>query len=563
MLTFSRINRNIRSIRRYRTILGILIKYGFGHVVEQLNIDYYLELGRRIVTLGTATKEIERLTQPQRLRLAMEELGPTFIKLGQVLSTRPDLIPREYADEFNKLQDKVPGLPFSAIGRQIEDELGAPVVEYFAHLDPRPLAAASIAQVHRGRLHSGDEIVVKVRRPGVKNLVETDLDILMGLAYLIENHIPTGALYDPMGIVKEFRRVIRREMDFSREGLTIDRFAANFANDPSVHVPKVHWDQTGEAVLTMEYIEGIKVSELRPLQESGSDLKVIARNGADYLLKQVLVHGFFHADPHPGNIFILGNNVICLLDYGMVGRVDDDLKYQLAELLVAVLQRDVDRIISQLLYSGELNDEVDRKQLKRDLSEFIDDYYELPLQEIHAGKLLGEFVDILTHYRIKFSPDLILLAKALVTMEGIGRQLDPDFNMIAHLRPFMERLLRERMTPGNISRELLRTAQSYGALAKNFPRDVKELINRINRNKFKIDLEHRGLERLIADIDKSSNRLSFSLLIAALIVGSSLIMQTEKGPLLFGFPVLGFLGYLIAGFLGLWLAIAILRSGRL
>ena len=563
MLTFSRINRNIRSIRRYRTILGILIKYGFGHVVEQLNINYYLELGRRIVTLGTAPKEIERLTQPERLRLAMEELGPTFIKLGQVLSTRPDLIPREYADEFRKLQDKVPGLPFASICKQIEQELGAPVANHFAHLDPQPLAAASIAQVHRGRLPSGEEVVVKVRRPGVDSLVETDLDILMGLAYLIENHIPTGALYDPMGIVKEFRRIIRREMDFSREGFTIDRFAANFADDPTVHVPKVHWEQTSEAVLTMEYVAGIKVSEFERLREGGLDLKVIARNGADCLLKQVLVHGFFHGDPHPGNIFILENNVICMLDYGMVGRLDDDLKYQLSELLVAVLQRDVDRVISQLLYSGELTDEVDRKQLKRDLSEFIDDYFEVPLQEINAGKLLGEFIDILTHYRIKFTPDLILLAKALVTMEGIGRQLDPEFNMIAHLRPFMERLLRERLAPGHLSRELLKTAQAYGALAKNLPHDVKELINRINRNKFKIDLEHRGLERLIADIDKSSNRLSFSLLIAALIVGSSLIMQTEKGPLLFGFPILGFLGYLIAGFLGLWLAIAILRSGRL
>ena len=563
MLTFSRINRNIRSIRRYRTILGILIKYGFGHVVEQLNINYYLELGRRIVTLGTAPKEIERLTQPERLRLAMEELGPTFIKLGQVLSTRPDLIPREYADEFRKLQDKVPALPFQAIQGQIERELGGPLNDCFAHLDSQPLAAASVAQVHFGRLHSGEEVVVKVRRPGVDKLVETDLDILMGLAYLIENHIPTGALYDPMGIVKEFRRIIRREMDFSREGYTIDRFAANFAEDPAVHVPKVYWEQTREAVLTMEYVDGIKVSDFERLQASGHDLKTIARNGADCLLKQVLVHGLFHGDPHPGNIFILNNNVICMLDYGMVGRIDDDLKYQLSELLIAVLQRDVDRVISQLLYSGELTDDVDLKQLKRDLGEFIDDYYEVPLQEIHAGKLLGEFIDILTHYRIRFSPDLILLAKALVTMEGIGRQLDPDFNMIGHLRPFMERLLRERATPGHLSKELLRTAQAYGALARNLPHDVKELLNRIKRNKFKIDLEHRGLERLIADIDKSSNRLSFSLLIAALVVGSSLIMQTDKGPLLFGFPVLGFLGYSIAGFLGLWLAIAILRSGRL
>ncbi len=563
MLTFSRINRNIRSIRRYRAILGILIKYGFGHVVEQLNIDYYLELGRRIVTLGTAPKEIERLTQPERLRLAMEELGPTFIKLGQILSTRPDLIPGEYAEEFRKLQDKVPTISFEEIRSQIQRELGYPAAAIFAELEPVPLAAASIAQVHRGRLAGGEAVVVKVRRPGVVKLVETDIDILLGLAYLIEKHVPTGDLYDPIGIVKEFRRIIRREMDFTREAHTIDRFSASFTGDPTVHVPRVFWEQTGESVLTMEYVDGIKVSEFEKLRERGYSLRTIAANGADCLLKQVLVHGFFHGDPHPGNIFILEGNVICMLDYGMVGRLDEELKHQLVDLLVAILQRDVEGVISQLLYSGYLTDDIDPKHLKRDLSEFIDEYYEIPLQEINAGKLLGEFVEILTHYRIKFPSDLMLLAKALITMEGIGRQLDPDFNMIGHLKPFMEKLVKERLTPATLSREFLRTLQSYGALAKNFPRDLKELINRINRNKFKIHLEHRGLEKLIADLDKSSNRLSFSLLIAALIVGSSLIMQTEKGPLLFGFPVLGFLGYSIAGFLGLWLAIAILRSGRL
>jgi ubiquinone biosynthesis protein len=563
MLSFTRINRNIRSIRRYRTVLGILIKYGFGQVVEQLNIHYYLELGRRIITLGRAPKEIERLTQPVRLRLAMEELGPTFIKLGQILSTRPDLIPREYSEEFKKLQDRVPSIPLVEIQNQIQKELGYPAEEIFQEFAPLPIAAASIAQVHRGRLKSGEEVVVKVRRPGVDRLVETDLDILMGLAYLIERHIPTGDLYDPIGIVKEFRRTINREMDFSREGHTIDRFAANFAQDPTVHVPRVQWDYTGESVLTMEFVAGIKVSDFDRLREQGYDLKAIAHNGADAFLKQVLVHGLFHGDPHPGNIFILEGNTICLLDYGMVGRLDEHLKFQLVDLLVAILQRDVDRLINLLLYSGELTDEVNTRQLRRDLSEFIDNYYEIPLQEINAGKLLVEFVEILTQYRIRFPSDLMLLAKALVTMEGVGRQLDPDFNMIGHLKPFMEKLVKERMTPATLSKELLQVAQDYGGLVKHLPRDLKELINRINRNKFKIDLEHRGLEKLIADLDKSSNRVSFSLLIAALIVGSSLIMQTEKGPLLFGFPVLGFLGYSIAGFLGLWLAIAILRSGRL
>lgn len=563
MLTFSSINRNIRSIRRYRSILGILIKYGFGHVVEQLNINYYLELGRRLVTFGGAPREIERLSQPVRMRLAMEELGPTFVKLGQLLSTRPDIVPKEYIEEFRKLQDMVPSFPFEEVKAQIQRELGHSAEELFTELSPVPIAAASIAQVHRGRLKSGEAVVVKVRRPGIDKVVETDLDILSGLAYLIERHIPTSEIYDPSGIVKEFRRTIQREMDFAREGHTIDRFAANFAGDPAVHVPKVYWEQTGETILTMEFVDGIKISEFARLTEAGYDLKVIARNGADAFLKQVLVHGFFHGDPHPGNLFILPGNTICMLDYGMVGRLGENLKFQLVDLLVAVLQRDADSVISQLLYSGELMDESNVRHLRRDLNEFIDDYYEVPLQEIKVGRLLTEFVEILTLYRIKFPSDLMLLAKALVTIEGVGRQLDPDFDMISHLRPFMEKLLRERVTPASLSREMLRTTKAYGSLLKNLPRDLKEFINRINRNKFKIDLEHRGLEKLITDLDKSSNRISFSLLIAALIVGSSIIMQTNKGPMLLGFPALGFLGYSIAGVLGLWLAIAILRSGRL
>ncbi|MGE4492960.1 MAG: 2-polyprenylphenol 6-hydroxylase [Syntrophotalea sp.] len=563
MLTFARINRNIRSIKRYRYILGILIKYGFGHVVEQLNIDYYLELGRRIVTLGTASKNIDRFSQAERLRLAMEELGPTFVKLGQILSTRPDVIPREFIEEFQKLQDKVPAVPVSELREQVHRELGMYFDEIFAEFDSEPIAAASIAQVHHARLNSGEEVVVKIRRPGIVETVETDLDIMAGLAFLVERHLPGGELYDPTGLVKEFRRTIYREMDFAREGHTVDRFHANFEEDPTVYVPHVFWDFTGETVLTMEYIEGIKVSDLEYLKEQGYDLATIARRGADSFLKQVLVHGLFHGDPHPGNFFILPDNVICLLDYGMVGRLDEPLKYRLVDLLSAVLQRDVDRIISLMLYSGDISDETDLKSLRRDLSEFIDDYYETPLGELNVGRLLMEFVDLMNAYRIKFPSDLMLLAKALVTMEGIGRQLDPEFNMIEHLRPFMEKLIRERLSPGNVSKEVLGVLQSYGSLFKTLPRDLKEFINRVNRNKFKIDLEHRGLEKLMNDLDKASNRLSFSLLIGSLIVGSSLVIQSDKGPQFFGFPVLGIFGYTIAGFLGLWLAFAILRSGRL
>lgn len=563
MLPILRINRNIRTIRRYRTILGVLIKYGFGHFVEQLNIDYYLELGKRIVTFNKMPKELERLSQPQRLRLAMEELGPTFIKLGQLLSTRPDVLGKEYIQEFSKLQDEVPAISLNEVNAQIQRELGYPAEELFAEFSKQPIAAASIAQVHRGKLKSGEDVVFKVRRPGIVKIVETDIDVLMGLAYLIEQHIPTVAHYDPIGLVKEFRRNIMREMNFTREGRTVDRFAANFADSSTVYIPKIFWDYTGDIVLTMEYVQGIKISELDKLTAQGYDLKEIARRGADSFLKQVLDYGLFHADPHPGNIFILPDQVICMLDYGMVGHLGQDLKNQLVDLLQALLNRDVDSIISQLLYSGELADNSDLKNLRRDLHDFIDDYYDIVLQDIKAGKLLSEFIEILTHYRIHFPAEFMMLAKALIVMEGVGLQLDPDFNMVSYMRPYVNKLVLERYNPKNMAAQAGRIIQAYSSLAKSLPNDIKEFINRINRNQFKIDLEHRGLDKLATDLDRSSNRVSFAVVIGSLIVGSSLVMQIDKGPMVLGFPVLGLMGYSIAGLLGLWLAVGILRSGRL
>ena len=562
-MPFNRINRNIRSLKRYRQVLGILIKYGFGHIVEQLNIDYYIELGKRIVSLGTASRELERLTQAARFRLALEELGPTFIKLGQLLSTRADIVTSDVLEELQQLQDHIPAVPTDQIMAQIHRELGYPVEEIFETFEDTPLATASIAQVHRATLKNGEQVVCKVRRPDIQSVIETDTDIMMGMAYLVEKHLPGGDMYDPVGLVKEFRRTIQRELDFSREGRTTERFAANFADEETVHIPKVFWDHSGQTVLTLEYVSGIKISQHKELKEAGLDLKIIARNGADNFLKQVFIHGLFHADPHPGNIHVLPGNIICIFDFGMAGRLDDELKLHLTELLLCVLHRDVDRLIMQLLYSGELHDESNLKNLKRDLTEFIDDYYDILLQDLKIGKLLIDFVEILTEYQIKFPSNLMLLSRALFVMEGLGKQLDPDFNMVEQLRPFAEQIIKDRYSPTTIAKETAQTLQSYHALGKSLPKDIKEFINRINHNKFKIDLEHRGFERLVNDLDKSTNRISFSMVIGALIIGSSLIMQIDKGPMLFGFPILGLLGYTVAGFLGFGLAIAILRSGRM
>lgn len=561
MLSFFKINRNIRSIRRYWNIVRVLSAYGFDHILEMLGLSDMVARSKRLFRHDSSV--IYRLTAAERMRLVLEELGPTFIKLGQLLSTRPDIVPSSFVREFEKLQDSVPSISFDELKVQVERELGGGIDQYYSEIDPVPLAAASIAQVHRARLCTGEDVVIKVRRPGVVELVESDISALMGLANLAEHHISGSEIYDPIGVVREFARSIRREMDFTREGRTIERFRDNFTTTKWLHFPKVFWEQTSRGVLTLEYVNGIKVSDLESLERTGLDRRLVARRGADAFLEMVLNHGFFHGDPHPGNVMILPENVICLLDYGIVGRVDDEQKTFLSDILFAIVKRDMDEVISLLLFAGDISDNLNVRALKRDLSNFVDSYYEIPLQDIEVGRMLIEFIEIITIYNIRIQPDLMLLAKSLVIIEGMGRNLDPDFNMVEHLRPFMEKALKQKYSARRISRDINSILLSYVNLARNLPRDVKEIINRINRNKFKIDLEHRGLDKFTADFDRSVNRLSSSLILAALIIGSSIIMQTDKGPKLLGFPVLAFLGYTVAGIIGLWLVYAIIRSGRM
>lgn len=555
------LNRNIRSIKRYRQIVRVLFKYGFDNLLAYLNLTEFVTRWRRLFRRDDSA--FTEFSQAKRMRLALEELGPTFIKFGQFLSTRADILPPNYIEEFAKLQDSVPPFSFEEVAAAIHKELGSEISDLFASFEPEALGAASIAQAHRATLKSGEDVVVKVRRPGIQELVETDIEALMLLAMMAERHLPNSDIYDPVGQVRELARTIRREMDLSLEGRTIERFAVNFAGDCTVYFPKVYWSFTSKALLTMEMIEGIKVSEIDRLVAAGLDIKLIARRGADAFVKMVLQHGFFHGDPHPGNILIRPDNVICMLDFGMTGRIDPFLKNHLTDILMAILKRDAEEVISLLIYSGDIIDSVNIRALRRDISEFIDKYYELSLQEFQVGQLLIDFTEIISEYRIKFHPDLLLLAKAFMTIECMGRKLDPDFDMTLHLRPLMEKEIRDRLSPKSTFKELFGNVNSYANLFRSFPKDIKEILNRINRDKFKIDLEHRGLDRFIKELDKSINRLSSSLIIAALIVGSSIVMQIGKGPLLLGFPLFAFMGYSIAGLIGLVWLIAIFRSGRL
>ncbi|GAC1447522.1 MAG: hypothetical protein PVSMB11_08880 [Desulfuromonadaceae bacterium] len=406
-------------------------------------------------------------------------------------------------------------------------------------------------------------MVIKVRRPGIVAVVESDISALMALAGLAERHVSGSELYDPVGVVREFARTIRREMDFSREARTIEKFRDNFTKTPWMYFPRVYWEQSSRAILTMEYVAGVKVSDRGKLSNQGLDCKLIARRGADAFLEMVLTNGFFHGDLHPGNVLILPDNVICLLDYGIVGRLDEGLKTFLTDILSAIVNRDMDEVVSLLLFAGDISDSLDIRALKRDLFNFIDSYYEIPLKEIEVGRMLMEFIELITLYSIRIQPDLMLLAKSLVLIEGMGRALDPAFDMAERLRPFIVKALRQKISPRRISRDINQTLLSYLNLARNIPRDLKEFINRVNRNKFKIDLEHRGLDKFTAEFDRSINRLSTSMILAAMIIGSSIVMQIDKGPKVMGLPAFAFIGYTVAGLVGLWLVYAIIRSGKM
>lgn len=558
----SKLTRTYHNIKRYRQILTILLRYGFDDVLGRLKIDYYIQLSKKIIPKFKA-HEIEKTTTAERLRLALEELGPTFIKFGQILSVRPDLIPESFIKEFQKLQDEVPPFTAEQAKAKIEAQLSKPVEKLFSSFDDVPLAAASIAQVHRAVIEDGEQVVVKIQRPNIRSVIETDLNILFDLARLVERYIPESELYNPVGIVQEFAKTIRRELDFIREGRNIDRFRRNFQDDETVYVSQVYWELTTERVLTMEFIDGIKVSELDKLEAVGLDRKIIAHNGGQAILKQVFDFGFFHADPHPGNIFVLPNNVIAPLDFGMMGSLDEELMEIAGNLLTAIFKKDVNKIISAFTDIGILENTVDIRGLKLDLTDFLDRYYQVPLSQLDVGKIINELTEIIRKHHIMLPADLTLMAKAMVTEEGVGRSLDPNFDLINMAKPYVEKLMMRKLDPRRHLKEFASTMDDFNRLIKILPAEIRTIVTKIKKGDLNIKFEHKGLEHFISELDKASNRLSFSMIIAALIIGSSFIVQLDKGPLIFGFNIIGILGYLIAAILGLWLVIAIIRSGKL
>jgi ubiquinone biosynthesis protein len=556
------ISRTYRHLNRYRHILAVLLKHGFGEVVESLKIDQYLEIGLQLISKKRPPRE-EPLTRPQRVRMALEELGPTYIKLGQVLSTRPDLIPVEFIDELSKLQDSVPPFPFDEVEAILQRELGVPSAAVFDPIEVEPVASASIGQVHRARLKNGEAVAVKVQRPGIHALIEVDLEIMLHLATLAERHVEELALHQPVRIVEEFARILEKEIDFRIEAAHMDRIAQGFLGDPTVYIPAVFKEVSTACILTTEYVEGIKISNIDQLEAAGYDRRLLCSRGADIILKQVFHHGFFHADPHPGNIFALPGNVICLLDFGMVGVVDRQTREMFVELVDSVVRRNEARTAQVLLQLTIWEQPPDLRQLERELSDFMGRHLYRPLKDIEVGKLLKDLLEIATRFQLRLPPDIFLMLKAISTVETVGRMLDPEFDMIAKAAPFIEQVLLDRFKPQRVAEDVGDLAARMLKFLQQFPKDLLDLAGLLRQQKLSLQLKHDGLEKVLATHDQISNRISFAIIIAALIIGSALIVISKTPPLFYGISLIGIIGFLAAALMGIWLLVAILRKGRL
>ena len=490
------ITRKYRHVMRYRQILGIIFRYGFGNIIEALNIEHYIEIGLKLVS-KKREERIEKLSGNERIRIIFEELGPTFIKLGQILSSRPDLIPVDLVNELSKLQDKVPAFEFEQVEAIIVSEFGVSLKDIFGKIDKEPLASASIGQVHKAQLKDGQDVAVKIQRPGIKRIVKIDLQIMHHLASLMEAHIEEIASYQPVRIIQEFTRTLEKELDYSIEAISMQRIAAQFEDDNTVHIPAVYTDQSTDKVLTMEYIQGIKISDTKSLDSEGFDRKLITRRGADFIMKQVFEKGFFHADPHPGNIFVMENNVICPVDFGMTGFVTRNAREFFVDLLHAVSNGNTRRLTRLLLELTEYDEKPDIDSMERDIADFIAMYTSRALKDIKTGAMINQGLSICSLHGVKIPPDFFLMIKAFVEVEGIAKELDPDFDVISHTIPYVKAIKLDKYSPSRIIENAGEIVVDSLKLIQFFPGDLLKLMRIAKQGKMNLNLKISGLEKIL------------------------------------------------------------------
>ncbi len=550
-----------RDLGRLQEIAAVFIRHGLGDLVRRLGWADRLARAGHVLRMDHAA-DLARLDPPVQLRMALEDLGPTFVKLGQILAGRADLFGPAWIAELEKLHSQAPTVPIEVVRAQLAEDLGAPPEEVFARFDAEPLAAASIAQVHGAQLHDGTEVIVKVRRPGIRPVIEADLRLLERLAQLAEDEWPDLRPYQPAGLVRQLGRSLRRELDLQSECHNAERIAAHFARREHIVIPTVYWDWTGERVNVQQRIDGIPGHELARVDAAGLDRMLLAQRGAQAVLKMIIEDGFFHADPHPGNVFYLPGNRLAFIDFGMMGRLSDARRDQLLSLMLGLVQRDPQAVVEVLMEWTEDAGHTDMEALQQDVIAFVDQYRGTALAKLSLGGMMNDVTTILREYRLALPADLALLVKTFITLEGLGRSLAPDFHMATEAEPLLEAAVRARYSPRVLAERGWTSAVHGLRLLGRLPREVARMLRQTKRTGVQVHVEVRHLERVVDQLDRAVSRLTVAMVVAALIVGSSIVMTVRGGPMLFGLPAFGLLGFLIAGIGGIWLAWSVLRSGR-
>ena len=548
-------------LKRYREIIRVLFRYGFEEVVSYMEENKRFGFIRRFIPKATI-EHATHLTKWEKIRLVAEELGPTFVKFGQLMSNRPDLLPADLIRELEKLQDSVPPVADGIASRLLEQELGRKISDVFKYFDPLPLASASMSQVHRATLKTGEDVVVKIQRPGIKEVIESDIKVMKYLAEVLSKRIPSLKSLDPRGLVRNFEESIMRELDFVHESVSIQRFNANFSNPQSnnrfIHSPRVFSQFSTSKVLTLEYIDGIKISDLRKLEASGLDRKIIAKRFAASYFRQIFDHGFFHADPHPGNVFVLSNNNICFLDYGMMGNIMRKDLEQLGQMFLAVKSKDVRKIIHALQQLSDQPVIKNKRLLESDLNEFVQNLAYREVNKNEMSTILMDLKDIIVKHGLKAPSHFFLLARSMVTAEGLIHLLDPELNLEQMARPYFIRAVVRHYNPVQFVERILNSIYEMGMYMEDFPRDLKTAIRKINTGEVKVDLRHKGIDPLMNSIHRTGKQLISALILAALIMSSTMMIIFKVHPLWGTKSSWGVIGFILSAFV----AIRMMREKR-
>jgi len=509
---------SIRHLRRYRQVAAILTRYGFGYLLDQLGLG-----GFRAFRWIARSKVLEA-SPPERIRMAVEELGPAAVKMGQMLSTRGDVIPAEVIRELEKLVDAVPPSPFPEIAQRVETELKAPLDELFATFEPRPLASASLGQVHGAALPSGEAVAVKVLRPGVERIVNTDLDILLEAAAFAQRRTAWGEYYDVLSLAREYADTLLSELNYEQEGHNMDRFRENFGDERYVCVPQVYWKLTTRRVLTMKRVGGIKISDVAALQEASLDCRRVARNNIKIVLRAILQDGFFHADPHAGNFFVQPDESIALLDFGIMGQLQPDDREGVMLLFVGLFRQETDRVLDALSMLGIATRSADWRRLARDLDRLRLRYFGQPLENIRARSFFEDLMGLAFANRLKLPSNLVLLFKTVAMLEGLSVQLDPGINVFTEVEPFVRDALLELESPWAWGRRLFQTLSDSGQAALLIPHQVGNLLDMAADGEFTLKMRHEKLEEPVRRFSEAANRLALVVLVAAFVLGPALLI---------------------------------------